>query len=202
MPDAFLTAHDNDDDEQYNASLVDTPPIAKALQPSDELPRHDLREPAFRKYEPLLALAIKQTVIIHADRFPGMRASSIVCRLRDAIVAKKRYSYTSDSIPHDYNWSNIRIRELTNQRVILSNLLYDRKLSSPDVLNANNPDGVIALLRSMLAYTVADKQFIRFDTDADKQSLFAIERSPEFMHKVMMWDPQPGVMTVVVAKKE
>lgn len=64
--------------------------------------RPDLREPAFRKYEPFLARAVlAERITINAYELIPMRmkAHTFAIRCKDAILAYNRFEYKSDVIP-------------------------------------------------------------------------------------------------------
>jgi hypothetical protein len=96
-----------------------------------ELPRPDLREPAFRRYEPLIAKAIKshQTVFTYADFPVGAKkvvktARTFISRFSDAKLAYKRYRYQSSSIPTSFDLSNLVCTELQDGSVLVRNHAY------------------------------------------------------------------------------
>src|SRR5512146_2172573 len=77
------------------------------------MPRFDLREPAFRKYETFIAQACYQ----HEFKVnPMMRLrvspATFVARFRDALLAYKTYGYHSDAIPKGAVLSGIKAFEL------------------------------------------------------------------------------------------
>jgi hypothetical protein len=90
-----------------------------------DLPRPDLREPAFRKYESDIARACKGTIKISRELLlaMGIKPATYVCRFRDAILGYKRYSYQSAMIPSGFDFSNLRLAETTDGGVNIYNAL-------------------------------------------------------------------------------
>lgn len=77
------------------------------------LPRADLREKAFRKYEPFLTQALAQPEGFWnpstAFERP-IRAATFISRFRDAALALRRYHYKT-SIPQDATFDHIVLAE-------------------------------------------------------------------------------------------
>lgn len=84
-------------------------------------PRRDLREPAFRVYEPYISRACYQTLTIDPKAALNFSATTFIARFRDAILAKKRYNYPSALIPDDFNLSNLELSELEGGLVLIKN---------------------------------------------------------------------------------
>ena len=88
------------------------------------LPRRDLREPAFRRYEKLLARATLESFI--TNPFDGQSATTFIARWHDAVRGFKLYKYSSALVPHTYNFSvNVKLTELSNGAVQVSNPMAD-----------------------------------------------------------------------------
>lgn len=84
----------------------------------NELPRIDLREPAFRKYEPYIIKACHGELVVDPIRL-NMKASTFMARFRDAVLAYKKYNYHSGQIPRD-NPLDFKIVELDTGEVKIS----------------------------------------------------------------------------------
>lgn len=63
------------------------------------LPRFDLREKAFRRYEKYIAQACQDVVIMHPFLDLGIKQDSFVARFKDAVLGYLRYRYDSKVIP-------------------------------------------------------------------------------------------------------
>lgn len=90
------------------------------------LPRRDLREPAFRKYELYIARACSQSIIIDPQAELTFTPSTFIARFRDAILAKKRYNYPSSLIPPSFDISKLEAAEIPNGRVLIKNKTEDK----------------------------------------------------------------------------
>lgn len=85
-------------------------------------PRYDLREPAFRRYEPYIAKALLGSYILNPMAELGLTPTTFVARFRDAILAKKRFGYRSFSVncePEELD--AIRATESVDGNVIIKN---------------------------------------------------------------------------------
>lgn len=124
--------------------------------------RHDLREPAFRKYEQYIADACNTGSFTLTPLLPDksgklkpVKADTFVTRFSDAILAYRRYSYPSSLIPPNYDLSYIKARALANGKVLISNRLKDQQLSAKaSLLRAGDPACRSALI-SAIAQTNA-----------------------------------------------
>src|SRR5690349_1249842 len=104
----------------------------------DRMPRFDLREPAFRRYEPFMAeAAVKGQVIVHPYEFPASKtrqmkkANTFICRFYDAKTAYKRYHYVSRTIPKDFSVENLKCTELRDGSVLIENLMFTPDAPAP-----------------------------------------------------------------------
>jgi hypothetical protein len=82
------------------------------------LPRTDLREPAFRRYEQHIAAALKGSTII--DPAP-LKAVTFCARFKDACLGFEKYGYASDVIPTGAWLRVIKPLELPDGKVLLQN---------------------------------------------------------------------------------
>lgn len=96
------------------------------------LPRFDLREPAFRRYERYIALACKGNLIVDPKAELGVSSLTFCARFSDAILAKRRYKYSSAIIPDAFDLTLLRAVELDDGRVLLRNTSI--VLSEPTIL--------------------------------------------------------------------
>lgn len=107
-----------------------------------ELPRVDLREEAFRRYEPYMFRSCHaMSITVDPWDFPTSltkpmrKASSFICRFNDAKTGYKRYNYKS-VLPPLFDVDNLRPVELTNKSVLIKNLMFTGK-GSP-ILSADH----------------------------------------------------------------
>lgn len=94
-----------------------------ANDPNAPIPRVDLREPAFRKYERFIAAACNGTITVNP--LDGQNTNTFVCRLRDAILGYERYHYPSKLIPLDYPLSRLKPEALNSGQVRINNRMQD-----------------------------------------------------------------------------
>lgn len=88
---------------------------------SQPLPRRDLREPAFRKYEPYIARGCSQSYELDPQVEMKFTPATFVARFRDAVLAKKRFHYLSTIIPATFDLANLEAAELENGHVLIKN---------------------------------------------------------------------------------
>lgn len=89
--------------------------------PNKTLPRFELREPAFRRLEPIIARAAMKsgtlTLNPKTDLLEygvSMNPHSFALRFRDAILGMKRYGYKSTLIPSNFDLSKLKVKEDVN----------------------------------------------------------------------------------------
>jgi hypothetical protein len=113
----------------------------------DVVPRFDLREPAFRKYEAFIAQACKGTIEVDpAER--GMTAKTFRARFMDAVLAFKRYRYPSEIILSTYNVDDIQALELVSGKVRLWNPRADAIGSARDsMLKASDRESILTMIK-------------------------------------------------------
>lgn len=118
--------------EIENSSSRELPQYA-----NDVAPRFDLREPAFRKYEPYILRAIEYGTftIDPANCFidkhgnpKNIKPKTFCVRFTDALLGWRRYKYTS-TIPKNYPLNLISALELNNGKVKIINTKYDQDLT-------------------------------------------------------------------------
>jgi hypothetical protein len=95
------------------------------------VPRPDLRETAFRRYEIFIAeAAVKKTLIVDFSRFPcGPKKTvrlprTFIARFNDAKLGYKRYCYSSTLIPKGFDVANLLATELSDGTVLIENQLF------------------------------------------------------------------------------
>lgn len=176
-------------------------------RPSDILPRFDLREPAFRRYESFIAKACKGSYELRPTEFDEPRSARTFCmRFRDAVLAFKRYGYFSDAIPKGYNIDNIRALETTRGTVLLENLAADSvKATSFGELAFSDMPRILSALKVFDDFPFdpsrpkliprPDRFNVSFSTPEEKAALTELKYS----HPVLVYDStsSPSAMTFV-----
>ena len=90
-------------------------------------PRQGLSEAAFRRYERWIGQATKGSVMIKPwELIPPVKASSFVVGIRDAIRSYKINGWSSREIPLGFAIERLKVKELTNDCVLIENTYADR----------------------------------------------------------------------------
>lgn len=122
------------------------------------LPRWDLREKAFRKYEKYIAISLKRSLLVHpflpaepqggtGSRFPGsMNAHTFICRFKDAILGFKRHNYVSPLFDKSAMFEHIVPIENADGSVLLSNRTADRYRIAQGLGDAFNKEKIKSFL--------------------------------------------------------
>lgn len=148
----------------------------------DRMPRFDLREPAFRRYEPFMAqAAVKGQIIIQPFEFPASKtrqmkkANTFICRFYDAKTAYNRYHYVSRIIPKDFAVENLKCTELRDGSVLIENLMFTPDAPAP-IMSCDHA-GLIELAKRIKRGEIKSKSRIpiRIATDTEEEDLAFIE---------------------------
>lgn len=89
------------------------------------LPRVDLRESAFRKYEHYIAMACQGSYELDVRKEMKNTARTFMVRFADAKRGFKLFGYLSSKIPHGYELRNITVKELEGDKVMVVNEVAD-----------------------------------------------------------------------------
>jgi hypothetical protein len=106
--------------KHYNKENFDYPTVI--------LPRKELRIDQFRRFELLIAEAQLKTFPYNPQEM-GLNSTTFVARFKDAIRGFCRYKYPSKVVLRDFDWSLIKVDELTNGLVIIKNIRFDLEQS-------------------------------------------------------------------------
>ena len=140
---------------------------------SPQLPRPDLREHAFRKYEHLISKAcfgsfnFDPTDINNILR--PMTAHTFACRFRDAILGFRRFGYISRIIPKDYDVNLIKVYELQDGTVFIKNESADALAST--TIRASDHKRILEILAGKELTTgkyYGLEFFITYTNDAER----------------------------------
>lgn len=163
------------------------PPLQTQPPTTSFLPRYDLREPAFRRYERYIQRATERSYIINPREELNLSPNTFILRFRDAITGFKRYHYSS-TIPKDFEFKRIRLRETDNGEVLVENILAP--LPSAGVIpigcRSDKPFDVFIDLQQIalaaeqvhLRHTTGPF-YIRYKTQDEKQSVFNLSSNNE-----------------------
>ena len=138
--------------------------------PSNALPRHDLREVAFRKYEPYIAAACNGSTTFDPAKL-GLKPRTFIARFNDAVLGLTRYHYKSNYVPTSFDFKHLHLHELTDGQVYVKNTLIR------DVLSASNHDAVMALAQRLTAKTEFGSWKISFATADERAWLLSLNRT-------------------------
>lgn len=99
---------------------------SRTLGKIEVMPRYDLREPAFRRYEPYIAKALQGSYLLNPMAELGVSPATFIARFRDAILAKQRFGYKSISVSCDALELNvIRAYQTPDGNVTVENVAAD-----------------------------------------------------------------------------
>jgi len=154
------------------------------LLKESSLPRYDLREQAFRRYERYIAMACSEMVFIldlkkEFER-AGRRAPSprtFALRFRDAIIGYLTYHYESDTIPANATGylDKIRVEELDGGRVRILNPGRELMLTmDKNTYSATQQDRVIELFEKLHDRTLDGKFYVRYDSPEQLKWLLSL----------------------------
>lgn len=146
------------------------------------LPRRDLREPAFRRYELYISRACEHSISID-PRELKLSQATFAARTRDAILSKIRYNYPSDLIPPTFNLANLEVLELSDGRVLIQNKTKNEIPTM--IVNETTEQDVINIMKQ-----VATKKITNYE--------MAVV-SPDELTKILQWAEQhPDIDCLVV----
>src|SRR5260370_30569193 len=91
------------------------------LKPVDVLPRYDLREKAFKKYERYINQALHEAYTFDPILVMQVRPTTFICRFRDAILGFQRYHYPSILFSQSADFAAIRLYETSDGKVSIVN---------------------------------------------------------------------------------
>jgi len=120
------------------------------MNQNQDLPRFDLREPAFRKYERVISKALESTEIIVDPRSVAaegrpMNAYTFCRRFKDACSAFRRFGYASQLISRSQDLGVLRVSETAQGQVRIRNM---SKFSlAPSALASGGAQAEVALPR-------------------------------------------------------
>lgn len=151
----------------YPISMSDTTTTTTAPQV-----RKDLREPAFRRYEPFIARAAKESFIIERDAMLGLSQATFTARFRDALLAFDKYHYASTVIPVDFHIRDVIALPLADGRVQIRNTHADRLRDDTMVRQlAFAPASIVALMQRVAVKQVPSPVVLSYEDDRERDSV-------------------------------
>jgi hypothetical protein len=95
-----------------------------------ELPRPDLREPAFRRYEIYISKIVNEGSFICFPQYDmHIKPRTFIARFRDAILGFQRYHYDSFVIPKDANLNDLICVERSDGSVSVRQTTYVKQVT-------------------------------------------------------------------------
>lgn len=167
--------------------------INQDQDPNERLPRPELTEPAFRRFEHIIArVAVERTFHIPPALFPAgkssarkrMSSTTFCSRFRDALLAYKLYKYTSMQIPRGCDLSAVRCFQNRNGSVTVENELAGVgiiqtavavDLNKPSFYHAKDRDTILTLINEMQKPTtiIGTSHDIHYDTPTERDWLLS-----------------------------
>lgn len=150
------------------------------------LPRHDLREPAFRRYEDLIAKAAtqRQLLITLFDLPMGLTGRRTSCktfcaRFADAKLGYKRYHYKSYLVPKSFDVDNLIAYELNDATVVIRNYALSPCPLAP-VLSSDH-DTLLRIIKELPSWTSGSQMPVKVVSDIDLAWLRSLENTHHFV---------------------
>lgn len=146
------------------------------------LPRYDLREPAFRRYESIIAEAVVKGSTTVDPQAMEMKTSTFIARFRDAVRGYRHYHYESSKIPSNIAFE-LRLEETTTGLVHIKNVIA--KTSPPF-----SRDHVLQTCRDLANKTIQGPVYFEVPQEADRLwlSQMADPMSETFIDIALSWD--------------
>jgi len=164
-----------------NNNFYSSPP------PNDALPRPDLQEPAFRKYERYIARALERSYRIDPMIELHVTPRTFIARFKDAILGFQRYNYTSTSIPRSAAMSlrSIRLFELAGGEVEVRNEQIQKSTTdgnlSLNTFNFTDMPAIRAACEKLHNRQTQEYFYVKFNTREERDIIFnlSIEHGSE-----------------------
>ena len=145
------------------------------FKPIDSVPRSDLREKAFRKYERYINRALHETYELDPGVELQMKPATFIARFKDAILGFQRYRYSSILFTQDADFNAIRLYELPTGYVRIINTTVLAAINSPKVLRAaKDRDAILAIAKEYHYRSREDQTFITYDNATEHAWLISL----------------------------
>lgn len=149
------------------------------FKPIDAMPRVDLREKAFRKYERYINRALEQTYELDPGVELNMKPATFIARFKDAILGFQRYRYDSILFRQDADFRAIRLYELPTGFVRIVNTTQLAASNTTKVLKASvDKEQILALAKEYHYHSRDDQTFVSYDSSAERAWLIGLQ-TPE-----------------------
>lgn len=147
---------------------------------SELAPRYDLQEKPARKYEPMIAEALRSSPVYH--RPEGCKARTWMLRFKDAVLAFKRYGYKSEHWLPDANLGAIKAYETTDGRVKIINTAIEAQRVAKPRYEAKDTLRIAELVKQLEESNDTVPQVVYFDTPEELQFLQSFESQGRNVH--------------------
>lgn len=148
------------------------------------LPRYDLREPAFRRYEPFIARAlVNGRLLVNPIAEFDLKPSTFKARFRDAVRAYRLYKYKSTQIPANVPY-DLSVNETANGLILIVNELAEL-IISPVI----SRDVILDTCKQLAARTLPGPVYFDVPDEADRKWLMdlADPMSMSFLDIALAW---------------
>lgn len=161
--------------------------LEKDLDVSQDMPRPDLTEKAFQRYEPFIARGLSGSynvdvsTLTSQDGFKrGIKPITFCARFADACLAYRKYGYASSMIPSDADVHDVYAKPQKDGTVRIYNRKQDRLAQTESRrLHARNKDLVLRLANDINDQRVkgnrSDSYYIGYDTPEELAWLLSLE---------------------------
>lgn len=122
--------------------------IASAI--SQITTRKDLREKAFRRYEPYIVAASKSSYQVKLSENPELarlQPNTFIARMRDAMLARDKFKYHSEGLGNDFNRRLITFKVIDSDTVMVILLKPSEaaQITKPEIEIEITDDNVIPI---------------------------------------------------------
>ena len=164
------------------------------MQPIDALPRFDLREKPFRKFERYINRALHETYELDPYVELHLKPHSFVIRFKDAILGFQRYKYESILFTQEADFKSIDLYELSNGWVRIVN---DSSYNKPtEILHCERDHDKLLALAVVYHKREANGQtFFQYNTPDQRQQWLAMQQ-PAGDYDITIRDFGPGTLVM------
>jgi hypothetical protein len=171
-------------------------------KPIDALPRPDLREKAFRKYERYINRALHETYELDPAIELRMKPHSFIVRFKDAVLGFQRYRYSSIFFSHDTDFKPIKLYELANGYVrIVNESLADSLLSKANVNSSllhvsRDMLRILEIAKQYHLHAREDQTFVQYSTPEERTKMINLQTDHDGDYSIDVRDFGPGIVVM------
>lgn len=136
------------------------------------LPRRDLREEAFRRYESAIAEGCVHSFTLDPkqySKYGKMTPLTFICRFHDAILGYRRFNYPSTLIPKDFDVTKLHAVEIFGGLVeIINDNTEKERVEFTNKTVAANSDSLDITLCQLKDRNIKPPVIVTFTNDDEK----------------------------------